>query len=170
MTGINVQPQIIIRRHNNRKRLFRLGNLTSLLRFLKFFTIYLRSVKHETKCGWKLQRRFFCRTIFTKRTLSNFSTPPYQAHFLLLGSYWLLPGSHSSHAHTQTSSKTVSNFLHSRNDRTVLLHLLSFVSWLVSEQLYSPLNGVAQFACLLSAWQLLKVFTGFAFTSHVLVE
>lgn len=155
MTGINVQPQIIIRRHNNRKRLFRLGNLTSLLRF-QFFIYDLWNMK--------LNVAESCRGVFFVGQylqrgpclISVLHTDCYQALTLLV------------HTHKQ-AQRQVSNFLHSQTDRTVLLHLLSFVSWLVSEQLYSPLNGVAQLACLLSARQL-KVFTGFAFTSHVLVE
>lgn len=122
MTGINVQPQLIIRRHNNRKRLFRLRNLTSLLRFLKFFTIYLRSVKHDTKCGWKLQRSFFFVGQYLQRgpcLISVLHSDCYQALTLLM------------HTHKQAQRQVSNRGLPSQSEWQDCFITFAFLCFLV---------------------------------------
>lgn len=122
MTGINVQPQLIIRRHNNRKRLFRLRNLTSLLRFLKFFTIYLRSVKHDTKCGWKLQRSFFFVGQYLQRgpcLISVLHIDCYQALTLLM------------HTHKQAQRQVSNRGLPSQSEWQDCFITFAFLCFLV---------------------------------------
>lgn len=129
MTGINVQPQLIIRRHNNRKRLFRLRNLTSLLRLLKFFTIYLRSVKHDTKCGWKLQRSFFFVGQYLQRgpcLISVLHIDCYQALTLLM------------HTHKQAQRQVSNRGLPSQSEWQDCFITFAFLCFLVGMLLNLP--------------------------------